>query len=216
MRVVSAGPPKPEPIDLTEDPRLVLVVDDDDTFRLVARASLEAAGFWVEEAENGRLGMTRFAETRPDIVLLDILMPEMDGYDTCVAMRNLPEGRQTPIVMLTGVDDQESIERAYQVGATDFISKPVNYGVLKYRLQHILRTNRFLVDFDGLTGLPNRALMMDHVRRAVALGRRSRYAVGVLFLDLDNFKRFNETLGHRAGDEVLRQAAERLGVRASR
>ncbi|MEE8166241.1 MAG: EAL domain-containing protein [Myxococcota bacterium] len=200
-----------ESIDLNADPKLVLIVDDDDMFRLVARASLEGAGFRVEEAENGRVGIAMLEETRPDIVLLDIRMPEMDGYDTCAALRSLPEGWQTPIVMLTAVEDRESIERAYEVGATDFINKPVNYAILNYRLQHILRANRFLVDFDRLTGLPNRALVLDYLERAVALGRRCQHPVAILFLDLDHFRRFNETLGHRVGDDILRQVADRLG-----
>ncbi len=201
----------PDSSDSSAETNLVLVVDDDDTFRLVARASLEGAGFRVEEADNGRVGIQRFKETRPDLVLLDIRMPEMDGYETCVALRGLPEGRRVPIVMLTGLYDPESVEKAYEVGASDFISKPVSYPILTHRLQQILRANRTLVDFDALTGLPNRALLTEHLRRALAQARRSRYSAAVLLLDLDDFARVNDTRGPRTGDEILRQVAERLG-----
>ncbi len=207
---------KADPKDLDPAPPHAMVVDDDEVFRTVVRAYLEAAGFRVDEAESGPAALERFEEVAPDIVLLDLLMPGMDGFDTCAAIRDLSAGRQTPIVMMTGVEDGDSIERAYGVGATDFIVKPVNSFILTHRLQHILRANRYLVHFDGLTALPKRELFLEHLDIAIAHARRSERFVAVLFLDLDDFKRFNDTLGHKAGDQILRQVADRLGeLRAS-
>ncbi len=202
---------KDRAIETNPDAKRVLLVDDDPTFRTVARASLEGAGFLVEEAEHGQAGVSKFEQTRPDIVMLDIRMPVMDGFEACVALRRLPEGQRVPIIMLTGLHDPESVERAYEVGATEFMSKPVNYAILNHRLRRIVSGNRFLIDFDGLTGLPNRARLLSHARRAVAHGLRSRCTVAILFIDIDGFKGLNARLGQWAGDKILCQVAERLG-----
>lgn len=197
-------------------PPLVLVIDDDDVFRTVTRAYLEHAGFRVEEAKGGGDAVANFDRIAPDIVLLDILMPDRDGFETCGALRQLPKGRHTPIVMMTGVDDHRSIERAYEVGATDFINKPLNSFILTHRLQHILRANRYLVHFDDLTGLPKRGLFLERLEMAIASGRRHSHYVAILYIALDSFKRFNDTMGHRIGDQILCQVADRLGdLRAS-
>ena len=88
---------------------LALIVDDDAVNRLMARAALESAGWSVEEAENGREALAAFQQLHPDVVLLDIMMPEMDGFAACAALRKLPEGEHTPILIMTGLDDYGSI-----------------------------------------------------------------------------------------------------------
>jgi len=122
-----------------EDRPLVLLVDDDLVPRLVARASLESAGFDVEEAANGREAAAAFKRLRPALVLMDAVMPEMDGFAACVAIRALPGGDRTPILMMTGLDDVESIRRAFEVGATDFATKPVHGSTLGFRVRHLIR-----------------------------------------------------------------------------
>ena len=141
----------------------ILVVDDDATVRFLAREALEPAGFTVDEADDGAPALSVFQKKRPDIVLLDIMMHDMNGFETCSALRQLPGGTHTPVLMMTGLEDRESIERAYEVGATDFVVKPINSFILTRRLQHILRANRYLVHFDGLTGLPRRDLFLQHL-----------------------------------------------------
>jgi diguanylate cyclase (GGDEF)-like protein/PAS domain S-box-containing protein len=120
----------------------VLVTDDDTAVRLLVRAALEQAGFSVVEAENGAQAVTAFAEHRPEIVLLDVVMPVMDGYRACAEIRRLPGGANVPILMLTGLDDVESINKAYEAGATDFASKPINWMVLSHRVRYMLRMGR--------------------------------------------------------------------------
>ncbi|MDH5525704.1 MAG: EAL domain-containing protein [Nitrospirota bacterium] len=117
----------------------VLVVDDDRAMRELAVRSLELSGFAVASAGNGQQGALVFAEFVPDIVLLDVMMPGWDGFATCKAMRGLPEGGNTPIVMVTALDDLSSIERAYEAGATDFATKPIQWPVLAQRLRYMAR-----------------------------------------------------------------------------
>src|SRR6266704_3137396 len=101
---------------------LVLIVDDDRLIRTEMRDLLEQAGYRVEEAEDGNKCLAVFERLQPAIVLLDIIMPGLDGFATCAALRRLPSGMHTPILMTTGLDDVESINHAYQAGATNFIT----------------------------------------------------------------------------------------------
>ncbi len=123
---------------------LALIVDDDAVNRLMARAALESAGWSVEEAENGREALAAFQQLHPDVVLLDIMMPEMDGFAACAALRTLPEGEHTPILIMTGLDDYGSITQAYDAGATDFLTKPLNGLLLTHRVRYIVRSSRVL------------------------------------------------------------------------
>ena len=123
-------------------PARVLVVDDEEMQRLLARTTLEQAGFAVDEAVDGAEALERFRETVPDLVLMDVRMPVIDGFDACRAIRKSPEGRHTPILMLTGLDDVESMERAYASGATDFAVKPINWLIIGHRLSYMLRASR--------------------------------------------------------------------------
>lgn len=123
---------------------IVLVVDDSPTVLLQMRRSLEQAGFVVEGALSGAETLTIFPQLNPDIVLLDVMMPCMDGFETCARLRQLPDGDRTPIVMITSLDDIYSINRAYEVGATDFVTKPINATLLSHRLRYMLRANKAL------------------------------------------------------------------------
>lgn len=123
---------------------LALIVDDDAVNRLLACAALESAGWNVEEAENGREALEAFQRLQPDVVLLDVMMPEMDGYTTCAALRKLPEGAHTPVLIMTGLDDYNSITQAYDAGATDFLTKPLNGLLLTHRVRYIVRSSRIV------------------------------------------------------------------------
>lgn len=321
---------------------LILVVDDDPILRLLAVAALEKAGFEVIETEGAAGGLAAFAARRPDLVLLDLVMPGPDGYEVCRQMRCMPSGAGVPIVVMTGLDDAMSIDRAYEVGATDFVTKPLNYGLLAHRLRYLLRAAsafraarastrrlgraqqlahlaqweldlsteqlrwseeastifqipahalgdgrrvllemvhpedrrrvegalseaqphsieyriilpdghervvrqdaeivedpesgvclmsgaaqdmtdlrtaeqrvRDLAYFDTLTGLPNRALLSSFLSHAIDEARRDDTGVAVLALDLDGFKRINDTFGHASGDHLLEEVARRIAA----
>src|SRR5580704_3952274 len=126
---------------------LLLIVDDDVMQRFLYREALEPHGFDVVEAADGATAIATFAETAPDLVLLDVMMPDIDGYLTCRAIRGLPNGLNTPILMATGLDDITSIDASYDAGATDFISKPINWALLPHRLRYLLRSDEVLQRF---------------------------------------------------------------------
>ncbi|HEY3500836.1 MAG TPA: EAL domain-containing protein [Polyangiaceae bacterium] len=202
-----------------ERPR-ILVVDDDDALRRSAVAVLSDDGFEVREAASGLHALEICERFSPDVVLLDVTMPEMNGYETCVALRERPGGADQLILMTTGLDDPESIEHAYDAGATDFIAKPINFQILRHRMRYLVRArkDRQLAEervqrmafYDELTGLPNRAFLKRHLPYVIEQARRGERAGAVLSLDLDGFKRVNDTLGHAAGDRLLREVGGRL------
>ncbi|CAE6772917.1 MAG: EAL domain-containing protein [Nitrospira sp.] len=122
----------------------ILIADDDPVTRLFVKNALEPAGMVVVEATGGKEALSKFEAEPADLVILDIMMPEVDGYLTCSRIRSLPRGKRIPILILTGLDDVNSIAQAYQHGATDFITKPVNATILCHHVRYMLRTNNVL------------------------------------------------------------------------
>ena len=314
---------------------LILIVDDDPTLRMIARATLEKAGFRVEEAENGEQALKQFIQHQPAVIMMDVEMPKLNGFDTCRRIRDDAVGAHVPILITTGLEDIESINRAYSAGATDFLSKPINWSLIPHRIRYVLRASRtyfelrnteaknnallnampdtlfvirrngdivnflsgneaatlpeprgdqlnirqylprdvasqwlesiglvmrdkraeqfeFSLDhddeqhhyelqmvpylndlslaivreitgrkkteekvrrlayYDTLTGLPNRQLFHQHLAGAIEQAQELGTMVAALYIDLDNFKRINDTLGHTFGDAVLKTIAARL------
>ena len=143
---------------------LVLVVDDDLTLRLLAREVLEQAGFGVADAEDGISALALCERLAPDIVLLDVHLPGMDGFGVCAALRNRLDGHPIPVLMMTALDDADSIHRAYEAGATDFITKPINWTLLPHRVRYLLRASR------AIEALRVSEARLDHAQRIAQLG----------------------------------------------
>jgi diguanylate cyclase (GGDEF)-like protein/PAS domain S-box-containing protein len=137
---------------------LILVVDDDAAMRLLSRTVLESEGWEVEEAAEGSEALLVFELIMPDMVLLDVVMPGMDGFAVCSQIRKLKGGETVPVMMMTGLDDPESIQKAYDAGSTDFVTKPINWLVLGHRVRYILRASRTFEDL-FITESRNRALL---------------------------------------------------------
>ncbi|MFQ5790539.1 MAG: putative bifunctional diguanylate cyclase/phosphodiesterase [Acidobacteriota bacterium] len=218
---------------------VLLLVSGDPDFRGPGLERFDAAGFEAEGAADGAQGLSQFKLLKPAIVLIEVAGPGTDGLELCGKIRALPDGENTPLLLVSGSDRMDLVARAYELGATDFISKPINWLILKQRVSYLLRATwafeecrrsqarlqkarrvaadaseqiERLVHFDSLTGLPNRLLFKEVVRQALARRRRSKRPVAVLYLDVNDFKEINETLGHGLGDGLLKQLAERLRI----
>ena len=132
---------------------LVLVVDDDMMMRILARETLEQAGFRVEEAEDGQAAVSAFETLRPHVILLDVMMPVLDGFEACAAIRRLEGGERVPVLMMTGLNDPDAIDRLYAAGATDFITKPVEWPTLGDRITDVLRAKQVNKNADAARNL---------------------------------------------------------------
>lgn len=175
----------------------VLIVDDDEAARLMTSITLEQAGFQVIEAADCASARRCYAASKPDIVLLDVLLPDGDGFSLCREFLEDAEGRDLPIAMVTGLDDLESIHLAYESGATDFITKPVSWGSLPFRLQFILRAKKAFRDVSVSEG-KTRALLAgipDMILRIARDGHVIDMQVGVNTQEMDHWVRYDDVKG---------------------
>lgn len=205
------------PVTAVDGETRILVVDDDPSMRLVLRTMLEQDGHLVEEAEDGATALSMFEHNPPDLVLLDAKMPGMDGFAVCAQLRKGFRTTDVPIVMITALTDESSIARAFDAGATDYTTKPVNPLLLRHRVQRTIAASRrqtrieYLAHHDPVTKLANRVLLLDHFQYALALAKRTGALVGLLYFDIDGFKSVNDTWGHGTGDLLLRGIGDRIG-----
>ena len=167
--------------------------------------------------------MSEFLAHPADCVVLDVVMPGMSGFDVCRALRAGPTSRHVPILMQTSFDDMESVQRAYNAGATDFSSKGINPMLLAERVKFLVRAKqtqdqlresearvRYLAYYDPLTGLPNRQRLLQILEQQVVWAAPRQRGLAVLMLDVDNFSRINDTQGQAVGDSLLKEIAHRL------
>jgi diguanylate cyclase (GGDEF)-like protein len=199
-----------------DDTPQVLVVDDDRSTRSTLRHTLQRDGFRVEEAADGAQALAMLARFQPDVILMDAMMPVMDGFTACARMQELPNAGDIPVLMITALQDNSSVERAFAAGASDYIPKPIHYAVLSQRVRRIIEANRaekrirHLAYNDVLTNLPNRTLFFELLGKSVEQAGLEGRQVGVLFMDLDRFKYVNDNLGHHVGDRLLQAVAKRV------
>ena len=217
------------PINEADDKPTILVTDDDAMTRMLTRQCLEAENMLVLEAENGPAAIDLFVRESPDLVFLDVQMPGMSGLEVCERIRRMPQGRDVPIMLVTGADDEESIDRGFRAGATQYKTKPVNWTLLGRDVKFMLRAAenfealkrqedrlRYLAYYDPLTSLPNRRSFTEELDRLVLTHHNKDSYVAVMFIDLDHFKRINDSIGHARGDRLLVEIAKRLSDELSR
>jgi diguanylate cyclase (GGDEF)-like protein len=202
--------------DGADDLPLILIADDDKATRVLLRRVMEREGYKVVAAETGTEAVGLCQSVAADLILLDYIMPELDGVEACAQIRTLERYKTTPVLMITSLDDDASIQRAMVCGASDYITKPILLPVLRQRVRHLLasrRAERFMMHLayhDSLTALPNREYFHQRLGQVLAdpVMRVGQHAV--MYIDLDQFKIVNDTCGHSAGDQLLRQLAHVL------
>jgi diguanylate cyclase (GGDEF)-like protein len=204
-------------------PIVVLLVEDSAAIRALVRRMLVAGGHTVVEASGGAAALAACRQRQPDVMLLDVEMPEMSGWDVLAAMKADPGLRDVPVVFLTGRSDTTDIVDGLRLGAHDYLRKPCQPTELLARVQAAARVKRLQDELrqrneeldrvsrtDALTGLRNRRHVEEYLARLVSLARRNAEPIAVLVVDIDRFKSVNDTYGHDAGDAVLREVADRM------
>jgi diguanylate cyclase (GGDEF)-like protein len=241
------------PTNISNQPPLILVADDDKTIRLLLREFMEKEGYRVVEVANGKECLDTFKEVKPDLILLDAIMPEMDGFTCCknliqiarnnlvLALANFDSGAsfgntiisslwgRTPILMITGLNDPESVDRAFESGASDFVTKPIHWAVLRQRVRRLLQQAQLykqleaanqalqqLANVDGLTGVANRRHFDQHLNSQWLTLAQDQSPLSLILCDIDFFKRYNDKYGHPAGDSCLQKVSGVLGGAAQK
>lgn len=206
----------------------ILLVDDIAINLELQKAYLQGSGYEAVLAMDGEEALRKVYEEKPDLILLDIMMPKKNGYEVCRLLKNDPKTRFIPIIMVTALKDVEDKIKGIEAGADDFISKPFNKTELMARVRSLLRI-KFLHDelenkmhqlddarkklhqlaiTDGLTGLFNYRYFRSQLDHELERARRHNLELSLIMLDIDFFKNYNDTNGHPAGDVVLKEIAD--------
>lgn len=250
--LLDVAPLAPEPVDAGEMPQptgnvssyklRVLLVDDDRAVLMMLKMLLDFAGHTVAVAQNGLEALEKVQEFKPQIILTDWLMPGMDGIAFCKALRSRVEWRNIYVFMMTAQESTDRLVEAFEAGADDYMTKPINPKILAARLsagQRVVQLqeelerereqlHKFSVELaasnkklqqlaltDELTGLPNRRYANDYLVRQWSSAQRNATHLACMMVDIDYFKRVNDSYGHKIGDDVLKQvtASLQLSVR---
>jgi diguanylate cyclase (GGDEF)-like protein len=200
----------------------VLVIDDSEFIHELVRARLRQEGLQVEHELSGEAGLRRATQNPPDLILLDVEMPEMNGFEVCRRLKEGPETRHIPVIFLTGQSEQGDKVRGLDLGAVDYVIKPFDEVELRARVRAALRTKR-LQDLlqrqsflDGLTGLWNRGYLDHRLEGELNIARRYARRLSLLLGDIDHFKQINDTYGHLFGDHAIQRVAEAISRHARR
>jgi diguanylate cyclase (GGDEF)-like protein len=207
----------------------LLLVDDDEMTRDMLSRRLERIGYTVTPAADGTQALELIAREPFDVVLLDIKMPGLTGFQVLQAIRRIHSVTDLPVVMVTSSDDSESIVEALELGANDYVTKPIDFPVALARVRTQLLLRRMVLALeeanqklerlsflDGLTNIANRRRFDEFLEREWRRGLRDGTPISVIMTDIDFFKAYNDTYGHEAGDEILKTVAGVLSATLNR
>jgi len=208
----------------------ILIIDDSKLIAEFGRSILTGKGFEISYAPDGLIGLEKAQAESPDLILLDIVMPGLDGYQVCEKLKADTATKDIPVIMLTSKGEPADKIKGLELGAVDYVTKPFDAGELIARVtnqicikelhQALQEKNRQLqemADKDGLTNLYNHRFFHEYLARDVHRAQRYFESLSCIFIDIDHFKHFNDTYGHQAGDEILKTLGALLlnSIRAS-
>lgn len=200
----------------------ILIIDDSPMNLKVVGKSLKDK-YRVRLATNGKDGLAiAFSDSPPDLILLDIMMNDMNGYEVCKKLKSHNATKNIPIIFISAKDAEKDETRGLEAGAVDYITKPISLPILEARIKtHLeLKHHRDLLEnlsaIDGLTGVANRRRFDETIHKMWAKAIRDKTSLSLLMIDIDHFKPYNDTLGHIAGDDCLKQVATILTASAAR
>lgn len=200
----------------SEQQPVLLLIDDAPSIHRLLAFKLKNEGIEFLAAFGGVEGFDIASTSRPSLILLEANLPDQDGFATLRALKNDPATIDIPVIMLSGDTDPEHKVRAFELGATDFVTKPFDIHELRARVQSAIRIHRLMrlleqrAQIDGLTGLWNRAHFDERFANELACAQRNKTPMSLVLCDLDHFKKINDTFGHPAGDAVLQGFAKVL------
>ncbi|NJL43052.1 MAG: PleD family two-component system response regulator [Pseudanabaena sp. SU_2_4] len=205
------------------DMSLVLLVDDDPLIGMQLRYYMEMEGYTVVEASNGQDGLDIYTKLHPDLVLLDALMPVLNGFEFCTKLAEYTVTERVPILMLSSLEDRESVDRAFAAGVADYVTKPFQWAILRQQVRHAIEQAQLLKKLeeanqrleqlailDGLTQVANRRRFDEYLAQSWRCMSRERSPLSLIMLDVDFFKSYNDTYGHQAGDACLKKIARAI------
>jgi diguanylate cyclase (GGDEF)-like protein len=190
----------------------ILIVDDSPT-TIEFLNSVLGSEYEVLFATNGIEGLDIATRAVPDLILLDVIMPGIDGYELCARLKQDPKTRPIPVIFITAMSTDEDEARGLQAGAIDYIIKPISPPIVRARVSNHLELKKYrdllenLSAMDGLTGIANRRKFGEHLDIEWRRAQRTMMRVSLIMVDIDDFKQYNDTYGHLAGDDCLRRVA---------
>ncbi|MEW6617956.1 MAG: response regulator [bacterium] len=187
-------------------PQKILIVDDDQTIRKIGEYNLKKAGYEVITANNGEEGIRKIETEKPDLVILDLMMPVMDGYEVCQKIKEDWLRSHIPIIILSIKKDVDDKVKGLRVGADDYLAKPFDPQELLVRVEANLRRIKRDMQANPLTGLPGNVPINNKITEVIKQGR----SFCILYIDLDYFKAFNDTYGYERGDEVIQFTSQTI------
>lgn len=196
------------------NPRLLIV--DDDPYNIHLLANIFSDNYEISFATNGKKALELALQEKPDLILLDVIMPEMNGYEVCKELKCNPNTLQIPIIFVTAHSHASEEIRGLEIGAADYISKPFSPAIVKIRVKNQIDLKQLqekltqLATTDGLTGMANRRCFDERLSTEWNRALRMQHPLTVVMLDVDWFKNYNDYYGHPVGDECLKQIANLL------